>query len=49
MMKNNGIICKYNSLERITHMSQLVDAEGDDPPGESSSAMHSKDCKLAAL
>ena len=30
-------------------MSQLVDAEGDDPPGESSSAMHSKDCKLAAL
>ena len=30
-------------------MSQLVDAEGDDPPGESSSALHSKHCELAAL
>ena len=39
----------YNSHEHITHVNQLVDAEGDDCPGECSSALHSKDSKLAVL
>ena len=39
----------YNSHEHITHVNQPVDAEGNDYPGECSSALHSKDSKLAVL
>ena len=39
----------YNSHEHITHVNQPVNAEGDDCPGESSSALHNKDSKLAVL
>ena len=45
----NVVICKYDSRERMTHVSQPVDVEGDDPPGESSSALRSKDSELVAL
>ena len=33
----------------MTHVSQPVDDEGDDPPGESSSVLRSKDSELATL
>ena len=49
LVEENGVICKYDSCKRTTHVSQLVDAEGDDPPGKSSSALRSKDSELAAL
>ena len=49
LVDENSVICKYDSRERTTHVSQPVDAEGDDPPGESSSALRSKDSKLTAL
>ena len=49
LVGESGVIGKYDSRERTTHMSQLVDAEGDDPPGESSSTLRNKDSKLAVL
>ena len=39
----------YNLHKHITHVNQPVDAEGDDCPGECSSALHSKDSKLTVL
>ena len=31
LVDENGVICKHDSRERTTHVSQPVYAEGDDP------------------
>ena len=49
LVDENGVICKYDSRECTTHVSQPVDTERDDPPGESNSALRSKDSKLTTL
>ena len=49
LVDENGVICKYDSCEHMTHMSQPVDAEGDDLGGESSSVLCNKDSELAVV
>ena len=49
LVDENGVICKNNSRERETHVRQLGDAEGDNSPSESSSALRSNDSELVTL
>ena len=39
LIDENGVICKYEPREHVTHMSQPVDTGGEDPSEESSGAL----------